>query len=211
MELQGYADQHATKLFFSWLKALYWPTSKSMTPIRAEVGTLLTDEAHILERWSAHFNQLLNKVSNVEEQAISNIRQRPIILALDGCPTVAETQKKIINQLQIGKVPGADGIPPEIYKMGGLALVEHLTGIFQSFWRKGELPQDLKDANIMHLYKNKGDKSVCDNHRGISLLIAGIMRQKSGKTPVNLVFCLVFLPRKPGVFYRESPVTRCAR
>ena len=109
----------------------------------------------------------------MEKLAISDIRQRPIILALDGCPTVAETQKAI-DQLQIGKAPGADGIPPEIYKMGGLALVEHLTGIFQSFWRKGELPQDLKDANIMHLYKNKGDKSVCDNHRGISLLsIAG--------------------------------------
>ena len=109
----------------------------------------------------------------MEKQAISDIRQRPIILALDGCPTVAETQKAI-DQLQTGKAPGADGIPPEIYKMGGLALVEHLTGIFQSFWRKGELPQDLKDANIMHLYKNKGDKSVCDNHRGISLLsIAG--------------------------------------
>ena len=58
--------------------------------------------------------------------------------------------------------------------MGGVALVEHLTGIFQSFWRKGELPRDLKDANIMHLYKNKDDKSVYDNHRGISLLsIAG--------------------------------------
>ena len=58
--------------------------------------------------------------------------------------------------------------------MEGLALVEHLTGSFQSFWRKEELPQDLKDVNIMHLYKNKGDKSVCDNHRGISLLsIAG--------------------------------------
>ena len=104
----------------------------------------------------------------MEKQAISDIRQRPIILALDGCPTVTETQKAI-DQLQTGKAPGADSIPPEINKMGGLALVEHLTGIFQSFWRKGELPQDLKDANIMHLYKNKGDKSVCDNRRGISL------------------------------------------
>ena len=109
----------------------------------------------------------------MEEQAISDIRQRPIILALDQCPTVAETQKAI-DQLQTGKAPSTDGIPPDIYKMGGLALVEHLTGIFQSFWRKGELPQDLKDANIMHLYRNKGDKSVCDNNRGISLLsIAG--------------------------------------
>ena len=106
---QGYADQHATKLFFSGLKAVYGPTSKSMTPIRAEDGTLLTDKEHILERWSAHFNQLLNKVSSVEEQAISGIRQRPIILALDGCPTVAETQKAI-DQLQTGKSPGADGI-----------------------------------------------------------------------------------------------------
>ena len=140
VELQGYADQHATKLFFAGLKAVYGPTSKSMTPIRAEDGTLLTDKAHILERWSTHFNQLLNKVSSVEEQAISNIRRRPIILALDGCPTVAETQKAI-DQLQTGKAPGPDGIPPEIYKMGGLALAEHLTGIFQSFWRKGELTQ----------------------------------------------------------------------
>ena len=52
VELQGYADQHATKLFFSGLKAVYGSTSKSMTPIRAEDGTLLTDKAHILEHIS---------------------------------------------------------------------------------------------------------------------------------------------------------------
>ena len=38
----------------------------------------------------------------------------------------------------------------------------------------GELPQEYKDPSITHLYKNKGDRQVCDNHRGISLLaIAG--------------------------------------
>lgn len=36
------------------------------------------------------------------------------------------------------------------------------------------VPEDFKDALIHHLYKNKGNRKTCDNHRGISLLsIAG--------------------------------------
>lgn len=35
------------------------------------------------------------------------------------------------------------------------------------------VPQDFKDALIHHLYKNKGNRKICDNHRGISLSIAG--------------------------------------
>ena len=36
------------------------------------------------------------------------------------------------------------------------------------------MSQDFKDASIIHLYKRKGNRQVCDNHRGISLLsIAG--------------------------------------
>ena len=39
---------------------------------------------------------------------------------------------------------------------------------------KGAIPQDFKDASIIHLYKRKRNPKVCDNHRGISLLsIAG--------------------------------------
>jgi len=34
--------------------------------------------------------------------------------------------------------------------------------------------QEFKDAQVIHLYKRKGDRTVCDNHRGISLLaVAG--------------------------------------
>ena len=32
------------------------------------------------------------------------------------------------------------------------------------------MPQDFRDANVIHLYKRKGDRAQCDNHRGISLL-----------------------------------------
>ena len=58
--------------------------------------------------------------------------------------------------------------------MGGEAIVGRLISLFLNFWEKGELPQVFKDANIIHLYKNTGEKAACDNHRGISLLsIAG--------------------------------------
>ena len=88
-------------------------------------------------------------------------------------PNTAEVDAAI-KQLQTGKAPGPDGIPAEVFKAGGETLITHLTRMFQVFWVNGQLPQDLRDANIIHLYKNKGDRSSCDNHRGISLLsIAG--------------------------------------
>ena len=58
--------------------------------------------------------------------------------------------------------------------MGGEALPEQLVSLFQIFWERGDGLKDPKDANIIHLYKNKGEKATCDNHRGVSLLsIAG--------------------------------------
>ena len=43
-----------------------------------------------------------------------------------------------------------------------------------SLWLYFFMWSTCKVANIIHLYKNKGDHSSCDNHRGISLLsIAG--------------------------------------
>ncbi|VDL99777.1 unnamed protein product [Schistocephalus solidus] len=41
-------------------------------------------------------------------------------------------------------------------------------------WHQRQVHQELKDATIDHLYKWKGNRHLCDNHRGILLLkIAG--------------------------------------
>ena len=37
-------------------------------------------------------------------------------------------------------------------------------------WEEGTLPQDMRDAIIKILYKNKGDRGDCNNYSGISLL-----------------------------------------
>nr|VZH93664.1 unnamed protein product [Spirometra erinaceieuropaei] len=47
--------------------------------------------------------------------------------------------------------------------------MDHLAAPFQEMWRQGEVPQGFKGATIAHLYKRKGNRQVCDNHRGISL------------------------------------------
>ena len=46
-------------------------------------------KALTLERWTAHFSQLLNKTANVEDQAIQDMPQRPLIHTLDVPPTKA--------------------------------------------------------------------------------------------------------------------------
>ncbi|KAL8577827.1 hypothetical protein ACOMHN_054577 [Nucella lapillus] len=86
-KLQDFADQHFTKQIFSGLKAVYKPPGSAMMPIRTTDGTLLTEKTQILEHWTAHFNQLLNKTSTVNDQAIQDIPQRPLIHTLDDPPT----------------------------------------------------------------------------------------------------------------------------
>ncbi|KAL8596263.1 hypothetical protein ACOMHN_021303 [Nucella lapillus] len=125
-----------------------------MTPIRATDGTLLTEKTQILEHWTAHFSQLLNNNFTVKDQAIQDIPQRPLIHTLDDPPTSEETAKAI-GQLQVGKASGPDEIPSEVFKEGGDAPINQLIRLFGLFWERGEVPQNLKDANIVHLYKNK--------------------------------------------------------
>ena len=57
---------------------------------------------------------------------------------------------------------------------GGTALTGKLLTLVQIMWEKESAPKDFKDASIIHLYKRKGNRQACNNHRGISLLpIAG--------------------------------------
>ena len=74
--------------------------------------------------------------------------------------------------LSSGKAPGSDTIPAEIYKAGG-PVAEKLTELFHIMWRKEPIPQEFKDATIIHIFKRKGNPQVCDNHQGISLLSIG--------------------------------------
>ncbi|BHF74305.1 hypothetical protein SprV_0501739000 [Sparganum proliferum] len=173
-EIQGYADRNEWKNFFAAIKAVYGPPTKGTAPLlSADGSTLLTEKTQILQRWAEHFRGVLNRPFAISDAAIDCLPQVETNADLDPPPSLQETIRAV-QQLSSGKAPGSYAIPTEVYKHGGPQLMDHLTALFQEIWRQGEVPQDFKDATIVHLYKRKGNRQICDNHRGISLLnIAG--------------------------------------
>ncbi|BHF67679.1 hypothetical protein SprV_0301070700 [Sparganum proliferum] len=173
-EIQGYANRNEWKNFFAAIKAVYGPPTKGSAPLlSADGSTLLTEKTQILQRWAEHFRGVLNRPSAISDAAIDHLPQVQTNVDLYLPPSLQETVRAV-QRLSSRKAPGSDAIPAEVYKHGGPQVMDHLTALFQEMWRQGEVPQDFKDATIVHLYKRKGNRQVCDNHRAISLLnIAG--------------------------------------
>ena len=192
-ELQKASDTNNTKEFYQKLKVIYGPKSKATSPLLDTAGkTLLVDEDKILQRWVDHYSEVLNRPSSADLLTINSIPQRTIIDELDAYPTAAEV-KLAIKILCRGKKPGRDGIPAEIYKVGGPGLIKKLTALLKKIWEQGSVPQDFKDASVISLFK-KGKRSLCDNYRGISLLsvagkiLARIILSRVNKHLTDLVY-----------------------
>ena len=145
-EIQSFADRKDMKKFHDALKTIYGPKSSGATLLSADGNTLLTDKEAILERWAEHFNSVLNRPSSINQDAIDRLPQIECNVLLDEFPTVTET-RKAVQQLSSGKAPGADAIPAEVYKAGGLPMAEKLTELFHCMWRKEAIPQEFEDAS----------------------------------------------------------------
>ncbi|VDO64473.1 unnamed protein product [Schistosoma margrebowiei] len=67
-----------------------------------------------------------------------------------------------------GRAAGPDRFTPEIFKDGGSVLAVRLTEVLGRIWELDVIPSDWSQSLIVPVFK-KGQKSSCDNHRGISL------------------------------------------
>jgi hypothetical protein len=67
------------------------------------------------------------------------------------------------------KSPGSDQIPSELIQAGGKMLMSAIHKLINSIWNKAELPDQWKGSIFVPVHK-KGDKTDCNNYRGISLL-----------------------------------------
>jgi hypothetical protein len=83
-------------------------------------------------------------------------------------PSLVEVEIAV-GKLKSYKSPGTDNIPAELIKVEGETLYSEIHVLICCIWNKEELPQQWKESIILPIYK-KGDKTVCNNYRVISLL-----------------------------------------
>ena len=74
-----------------------------------------------------------------------------------------------IEKLKNHKSPGIDQILAELIKAGGSIIRREIYKLIISIWKKERMPEEWKESIIVPIYK-KGDKTDCNNYRGISLL-----------------------------------------
>ncbi|CAB1098711.1 unnamed protein product [Ectocarpus sp. CCAP 1310/34] len=155
-----------------------------------ESGVLLRNRDGILQRWARFFSTLLNiKSPNLNPDIITRVTQRPAtrgtqrlgewLVEVPDLEDVARATKGLKNW----KAPDHDSLPAELLKIDDDEpfVLGHLHTILVKVWNGGVIPrEEWKDATIKVLYK-EGDRSNCNNYRGISLL------SHVGKVPIKII------------------------
>ena len=101
-------------------------------------------------------NTTLPRASKTINQAIPNL-----IIQCSGV-------EKLLQNINIAKASGPDGIPNRILKECSHQIAPGLTVMYQKSVDTGSLPTDWLNANISCLFK-KGDKHSTENYRPVSL------------------------------------------
>nr|CAH8854433.1 unnamed protein product [Trichobilharzia regenti] len=146
-------------------------------------GTIISSQDRRLDRWKEHYEEQFNlPTATLNLPSIQHLPEWDIDT---GPPSLTEVTKAVTN-LKLGKAEGPDGMTPEVFKYGGDSLLSGLTEVLGSVWESEEVPSGWCKSLIIPICK-EGDKSSCDNHRGISLtnivskvLGSIIMRRLSG-------------------------------
>ena len=134
----------------------------------------LTKNNISLQEWINYFDKVLNEGveigPNDEAEAGQNNDEDvdSSIEVLDADITTEEVSKAI-NKMKNNKAAGPDGIVAELIKLAENNVVHYLTKLFNKIFQSGSFPREWTRSIIIPIHK-KGDPSLSDNYRGISLL-----------------------------------------
>ena len=132
--------------------------------VEDEKVDLVADSRGIVARWRNYFSQLFNVhgvkgVGHVEIPTADPLVSEPSSFEFESA----------IDKLKNHKSPGINGIPAELIKAGCGTMYLEIHKLITSIWKKEKFPEEWKESIIVPIYK-KGDKTDCNNYRGISLL-----------------------------------------
>jgi hypothetical protein len=123
-------------------------------------------------KFSGIKNINLEKISQwlLNVHNVSDFRQIEVHTAEQLVPGPSRLEVEIaIAKLKKYRSPGSDQIPAELIQAGGEILLTANHKLINSVWSKEELADQWKEFIIVPIHKH-GDKTDCNNYRGISQL-----------------------------------------
>ena len=121
-----------------------------------------------MRRWREHFDRVFNASGQFFQGTIDSFPSYDVCDDMAIVPAMEEV-RTALSHLTGNRAGGSSGILPEMVKVFSNELLEYLVKLFTHVWNSGSVPQDWRDALLIPVPK-KGDLSLCDNWRGISLL-----------------------------------------
>jgi exonuclease III len=181
----SYMRENQYKKFWAWLKTLSTRggarQKSGVIPIRDSEGNLMLEPEKIKAAWAAHFGALCADSEGISRDAghwaglvDEDVEELEGINQPVTWPEVAETIKALKN----GKASGVSGIPAEWFKLtledepredpeSAMGMV--VFKLVKLMVENASIPEKLNRALLVTIPK-KGDLTLMDNYRGISLL-----------------------------------------
>ena len=123
---------------------------------------MLTSTRDVVSRWGEYFEDLLNPTDMRSEEAESESSET-------GPPISGAEVAEVVKMLLGGKAPRVDEVRPEFLRALDVVGLSWLTRLCSIAFTLGKVPLDWQIGVVVPLF-NKGDRRVCSNYRGITLL-----------------------------------------
>ena len=156
----------------------------STTSCKDKQGNMVTCKEEVVKRCEEYFSELLNgehrATTQEEENPVSNPQYNNNEVVP---PPTRAGVVTAIQRLKNNKSAGSDGIPAELFKAAGDTFIDCFHQLITQIWIEEKMPEDWNESVICPIFK-KGDKHLCSNYRGISLLniaykiLSSIMTEK---------------------------------
>ncbi|KAH9290949.1 hypothetical protein KI387_035066, partial [Taxus chinensis] len=176
---------------WNWLKAFMGRGDKgkcNAQPMRNVDGDLITNPSEVLESWKTHYMKLLCDPSAKDRQHWEGIPlvEHPPLTSING-PIGWKEFHVVVKSLEYHKAAGEDGLPPEWFKAvlgqkkrgrsgrwqkfkaDKSPMVKACLKVMNCIWEHGVIPKDFNVVVLVSIPK-KGDLTLHDNYRGISLI-----------------------------------------
>ena len=86
-------------------------------------------------------------------------------------PSIDEA-KEAVAKLRSGKAAGICNISAELLKARGEAMIRRLHAVLSAVWHSSTIPPNWNRWLVVPIWKGKGNRQICSNYRGITLLSA---------------------------------------